>query len=227
MAISPSNPLVAIAIDGPAGAGKSTVARALAERLGFVLLDTGAIYRTLALAANQQNIGWSDGPALGALAATLDIGFTSAGAITLGGQAVGDAIRTPAISQGASTVSAHPEVRGALLGLQRRLAAANHVVVEGRDIGTVVLPDAPLKVFLTASSECRARRRWDELRARGSNVTFEETLAEMTERDTRDTGRQTAPLRAADDAVFFDTTDLTFAEVVDRLERLSRERLGI
>lgn len=218
-------PLV-IAIDGPAGAGKSTAARALARRLGFFLLDTGAIYRALALLASRQDVAFSDGERLGRLAADLPIRFDEAGRVFLGDEDVSTAIRTPEMSQGASTVSAHPPVRQALLGLQRKLAARGRCVVEGRDIGTVVLPDAPLKIFLTASAEVRARRRYDELVAKGQPVDLDKTLEEIRVRDERDSNRATAPLRQADDAVLLDTSTLGEAEVVDRMEALARARFG-
>jgi cytidylate kinase len=215
-----------IAIDGPAGAGKSTVAKALARRLGFFLLDTGAIYRTLALQASRVGVEFSDGPRLGELAQALAIGFAEDGRVLLGDEDVSQAIRTPEMSQGASTVSAHAPVRAALLGLQRRLAERGRCVVEGRDIGTVVLPWAPLKIFLTATPEVRARRRWEELTARGQPVDFAATLAELRERDERDTTRATAPLRQADDAVLLDTSTLAEEAVVDRMEALARARFG-
>jgi cytidylate kinase len=223
--LAPNAPTV-IAIDGPAGAGKSTVARALARRLGFFLLDTGAIYRALALEADRAGIGFDDGASLGARAVALAIRFDEEGRVFLGDEDVSIAIRTPAMSQGASTVSAHPPVRQALLGLQRRLAARGRCVVEGRDIGTVVLPTAPLKIFLTASPEVRARRRYDELTARGQTVDLAATLAEIVERDDRDTSRATAPLKQAEDAVLLDTSELAESEVVDRMEALARARFG-
>ena len=215
-----------IAIDGPAGAGKSTAARALARRLGFFLLDTGAIYRTVALAASRQGVAFSDGEALGRIAETLAIRFDEEGRVFLGDEDVSKAIRTPEMSQGASTVSAHPPVRQALLGLQRKLAARGRCVVEGRDIGTVVLPWAPLKIFLTASPEVRARRRYDELVAKGQTVDLAATLQEILIRDERDSSRATAPLKQADDAVLLDTSDLDEASVVDRMEALARARFG-
>jgi cytidylate kinase len=214
-----------IAIDGPAGAGKSTVAKRLAERLGFFLLDTGAIYRAVALAASRRNVGFSEAAALGEVARELPIRFDEAGRVWLGDEDVSRAIRTPEMSQGASTVSAHPEVRAALLELQRRLASRGRCVVEGRDIGTVVLPWAPVKIFLTARDEVRAKRRHDELLARGTQVEFAATLAELRERDHRDTTRATAPLRQAEDAVLVDTSDLDLEGVVRTLEQLARERL--
>jgi cytidylate kinase len=215
-----------IAIDGPAGAGKSTAARALARRLGFFLLDTGAIYRTVALAASQQGIAFSDGEALGHVAESLAIRFDEEGRVFLADDDVSTLIRTPEMSQGASTVSAHPPVRQALLGLQRKLAARGRCVVEGRDIGTVVLPWAPLKIFLTASPEVRARRRYDELVARGQTADLAQTLQEILVRDDRDSNRATAPLKQADDAVLLDTSTLGEAAVVDRMEALARARFG-
>ncbi|HEY7954753.1 MAG TPA: (d)CMP kinase [Polyangia bacterium] len=218
---------IVIAIDGPAGAGKSTVARALASRLGFFLLDTGAIYRAVALAAERAGVPFTDGAGLGELAARLQIRFDPEGRVWLGDEDVSAAIRTPEMSQGASTVSAHPEVRDALLELQRRLARSGGCVVEGRDIGTVVLPWAPVKVFLTASLQVRAQRRYDELKGRGAEVDFDATLRELAERDHRDSTRQAAPLRQAPDAVPVDTSGLTQPEVVDRLEALARAAISL
>jgi cytidylate kinase len=198
----------------------------LARRLGFFLLDTGAIYRCLALAASRRGLPFSDADALGKIAETLPIRFDEHGRVFLGDEDVSTAIRTPEMSQGASTVSAHPPVRAALLGLQRKLASRGRCVVEGRDIGTVVLPWAPLKIFLTASPEVRARRRYDELVARGQTVDLQKTLAEILERDDRDSNRATAPLKQADDAVLLDTSDLDEKAVVDRMEALARARFG-
>jgi cytidylate kinase len=220
-----AQPLV-IAIDGPAGAGKSTVARAVAERLGFFLLDTGAIYRALALQASRAAVAFSDGEALGRIATDLPIRFDEEGRVYLGAEDVSKPIRSPEMSQGASTVSAHPPVREALLGLQRKLAARGRCVVEGRDIGTVVLPWAPMKIFLTASPNVRARRRYDELTAKGQTVDLAQTLEEILVRDERDSSRATAPLKQADDAVLLDTSDLSEVAVVDRLEALARARFG-
>lgn len=219
-----------IAIDGPAGAGKSSVARALAERLGFFLLDTGALYRSLALLARERGVSWDDGAALGRLAGQMQVEFgrgPDGGRVFLEGRDVSAEIRTPEVSLGASHVSLHPEVRAALLPLQRRLAAAGPCVVEGRDVGTVVLPQAPVKFFLTASEQVRARRRYQELRARGVEADPGLILREQQERDRRDQTRSEAPLRPADDALIVDTSDLPLQGVVDRLERICRERLGL
>jgi cytidylate kinase len=216
-----------VAIDGPAGAGKSTVSRGLAERLGFHLLDTGALYRSVALAARRRGVGWDDDAALGVLAAALRLEFDG-GRTLLDGEDVSAEIRTPEISRGASQVAARPAVRKALLPLQRRLARAapRGAVLEGRDIGTVVFPDAEVKFFLTASEEARARRRFDELRARGDPATFVEVLADQRRRDREDQERDVSPMRPADDAEHVDTTGLSRDEVIARLERRVRERLG-
>jgi cytidylate kinase len=223
-------PYPVIAIDGPAGAGKSTVARALARRLGFFLLDTGAIYRSLALFAEQHGVSWADGPRLGSLAEQLPIRFGRGdedGAVYLAEQTVTTAIRTPEVSLGASQVSAHPEVRSMLLGLQRQLSRSGPCVVEGRDIGTVVLPDAPLKIFLTASPEVRAQRRQKELEARGVRADVSDTRREQEERDRRDLTRATAPLKCADDAVLFDTSDRSLDQVIDDLAEIAQTRLSL
>jgi cytidylate kinase len=215
-----------VAIDGPAGAGKSTVARALAEKLGFSLLDTGAIYRALAWGAVQSGTALTDGVRLGLAAERLGIAFDGL-RVLLDGKDVTAQIRTPEVSRDASTVSAHAPVRAALLGIQRRLANLGRVVVEGRDIGTVVLPDAPMKFFLTARPEIRARRRYDELAARGASVDFERTLAEIIERDRRDEEREVAPLRKADDAELVDTSDLALDRVIAHMEAIARARLQL
>jgi cytidylate kinase len=216
---------VIVAIDGPAGAGKSTVARLLADALGYVLVDTGAMYRSVALAARRANVAWTDASGLGALAR----GLVAAHALTferdaqlgvrvkLSGEDVSDAIRMPDIAQGASTVSTHGEVRAALLELQRQAGAAGGVVLEGRDIGTVVFPRADAKFFLTASAETRAMRRHAELVAKGQSVTFEETLEDVKRRDAQDSGRAVAPLKQADDAVLVDSTDLSIEQTVERM----------
>jgi cytidylate kinase len=220
-----------VAIDGPAGAGKSTVARRLADALAFVLVDTGAMYRAVALAAQRDAIAWSDGPRLAALAEGLvekkalsferDPGLGVR--VKLSGEDISDAIRTPEIAQGASTVSAHGAVRAVLLDLQRVAGRAGGVVLEGRDIGTVVFPDAEVKFFLTASAEVRARRRYAELAAKGQSLSFEETLADVKRRDAQDEGREVAPLKQAETAILVDSTELSFEQTVaNMLEHVNR-----
>ena len=220
---------VVVALDGPAGAGKSTAARMLAERLGYVLVDTGALYRGVALSARERGVSWDDGPALGALVDGLVLGFERDEAgqsrLHIDQHDRSTEIRTPEISDGASRVSRHAEVRRALLGLQRRLGEQGRVVLEGRDIGTVVFPDAEVKIFLTASDEARASRRHSELSAAGHHVPFDTVLADIRDRDKRDSERDIAPLRPADDGVVLDTSDLDLPAVVDRLEAIVRARL--
>ena len=213
---------VVVAIDGPAGAGKSTVSKRLARRLGYCLLDTGAIYRAVALSARRRDVSWDDGPALAAIARERDIAFSFEGEqnrVLLAGEDVTAAIRTPDMSTGASRVSALPAVRDALLDLQRRLGARGGVVAEGRDIGTVVFPDAAAKFFVTASPAERARRRCAELRAAGQDADQAEVLRDIEDRDHRDQTRAVAPLRPAVDAEVVDTEGVSIDEVVDRLER--------
>jgi cytidylate kinase len=220
---------VVVTIDGPAGAGKSTVARKLAAALGYDYLDTGAIYRSVALAAKEQGVSWDDGAALAKVAASLPIAFRTEGSATrvlLGGRDVSDAIRTPDVSSGASRVSRHPEVRAALLGIQRRVGAAGRVVAEGRDCGTVVFPNALAKFFLTASAEERARRRTAELAAGGHQVEQGEVLKEIADRDERDRSRAVAPLTKADDALEIDSSGVLPDAVVARMADLVRRRGG-
>ena len=207
--------MTVIAIDGPAGAGKSTVARAVARALGFTYLDSGAMYRSVALAAKERAIE----PARAASDARIEFDGADAGRVLLDGRDVSDAIRTPSISEAASRVAADPAVREALVAKQRELLSDGDWVAEGRDIGEVVAPDAELKVFLTADPHERARRRAAELGADVASV-----LAEQTIRDERDTAREHSPLRPAPGAVVLDTTGLTVPEVVERIVELVRER---
>ncbi len=218
-----------VVIDGPAGAGKSTVARRVARQLGSMLLDTGAIYRTLALAAREAGVAWDDADGLAALAAGLPIEFSmeqGENRVLLGGEDVSGDIRTPEMSLGASQVSALGPVRQALLELQRSFARARAVVAEGRDMGTVVFVDAPVKIFLVADPEVRARRRLAELQAMGHEVSLDEVLRQQNERDAADSGRDVAPLKPADDAVMLDTSGLDVDQVVARILDVVRERGG-
>ena len=216
-----------VAIDGPAGAGKSTTARLLAERLGYDLLDTGAIYRVMALLSKRAGVAWDDGPGVAAFGVALDLKFrldSGVNHVLLAGADVSKEIRTPEMSDGASRVSALPEVRAALLGLQRRLGAQGGVVVEGRDIGTVVFPDAGAKFFLTASADERARRRVAELQAAGRPADLDKTRAEMKERDERDSTRAVAPHKQADDAIAIDSSGMTPDEVVSKMAAIVEAR---
>jgi cytidylate kinase len=207
-----------IAIDGPAGAGKSTVARALAERLGFTYLDSGAMYRSVALAAIRAGVDPDDGAATTALAERLDLRIAP-GAVAIGGEDVSAAIRTPEVTAAASRVSVHPGVRAAMVARQRALVAEGAWVAEGRDIGTVVCPESPLKVHLTASEKERARRR-----AADTGEDQDAVLAAQRDRDARDRGREHGALELADGAVELDTTGLDVAGVVDRIAAVARER---
>lgn len=220
---------VVVAIDGPAGAGKSTVARELAAHLGYSFLDTGALYRAVALLARRRGVSWDDAAAAAELSRDLAIEFRLVGGenrIFVAGEDVSEAIRTAEISEGASRVSGHPEVREALLDLQRRLGRRGGVVAEGRDVGTVVFPDAEAKFFLTADPEVRARRRYDELAAAGRGADYAATREDMQRRDARDVGRSEAPLAQAPDAVRVDSTELALADVVARMLREVRAREG-
>jgi CMP/dCMP kinase len=207
-----------IAIDGPAGAGKSSVARGVAEALGITYLDSGAMYRCVALAALEDGADLDDPEQIAALAAPLRIGF-GYGAVWLDGRDVSRQIRDPRVSAAASRVSVHPGVRAAMVARQRELIGAGDYVAEGRDIGTVVSPEAPLKVFLTAAAQERARRR-----ARETGEDPEAVLVAQGKRDARDRAREHGPLRAADDAVALDTTDLSLDEVIAHVVELARQR---
>jgi CMP/dCMP kinase len=209
---------VVIAIDGPAGAGKSTVSRALAERLGFTYLDSGAMYRCVALAAIRVGAALDSEDAVGEIAEGLEIEFEG-GAVLLNGETVTDAIREPEVSATASRVSVHPRVRAAMVARQRELIDAGRYVAEGRDIGTVVAPDAPLKVFLTASPAERARRRAAETGEHARDV-----LDAQSARDERDSSREHGALRLAEDSVEVDTTGLQVGEVVERIAGLAEDK---
>ena len=219
----------AVAIDGPSGAGKSTLARALAKELGFVYVDTGAIYRSVGYYAYQRGIDPADGAAVEALLPEiqLEMVYREDGLqhMILNGEDVTKEIRLPEISMYASRVSAIPAVRTFLMDMQRDMARTHSVIMDGRDIGTVVLPQADVKLFLTASAEDRARRRCLELEERGTPEPYEKLLEEMQERDRNDASRSAAPLRPAEDAVILDTTGNTFQQSFDLLLQTIKERL--
>ena len=221
---------ISVAIDGPSGSGKSTLARAAAKKLKFIYVDTGAIYRTVTLHVLRRNVPPRDGSAVSALLP--EIGITLAyddgglQRMLLNGEDVTDLIRTQEVSMAASAVSAHPAVRAFLLDMQRDMAKKHSVIMDGRDIGTVVLPDADVKIFLTAGSEVRARRRWLELQQRGTPKDLEQILQETRERDEQDASRAVAPLRPAEDAVTLDTTNLGLEQSLDRIIEIIRERTG-
>ena len=218
-----------IAIDGPSGSGKGTISRMLARELGFHFLDSGALYRLLAFAAQRRGIVLDDEPALVVLSGELDIRFPADGEgdrVLLGGEDVSDAIRTEAAGSGASRVAALPAVREALLDRQRRFRLAPGLVADGRDMGTVVFPDANAKFFLTAGAEERARRRCKQLKEKGMSVVFENILADIQVRDERDASRAVAPLRPAADAELVDTSELDIAATIERLRNLLKNRLN-
>jgi cytidylate kinase len=212
-----------IAIDGPAASGKGTIAFNVATALRFHYLDSGALYRLIALRAMDQRTGVEDAPALAVLARDVDVTF-EAGRAMLHGRDVADALRTEAVSTVASRIAVHPTVRSALLARQRAFRAPPGLVAEGRDMGSVVFPDAELKVFLTASAEARAERRYKQLIAKGISVNIDGLLRDIRERDIRDTTRAAAPLVAAPDAKTLDTTELSIAEVTTAVLALYRER---
>lgn len=216
-----------IAIDGPVGAGKSTVAMAVARALGFRYVDTGAMYRSVAWLARSQEVDLHDERAVAAVARAASIEFVPANdrlRILVNSADVTETIRSPEVSEAASVVSAQPAVREAMVAQQRRLGERGGVVMEGRDIGTVVFPDAEVKVFLDATPQERARRRYRELTAKGVPVDFESLKQSEEERDRRDSTRAHSPLRRAQDAVVIDTTGLTVQEIVERIMQLIRTR---
>ena len=220
--------MYAIAIDGPAGAGKSSIAKAAAKRLGFIYVDTGALYRTVALHLLKENIDPKDVAAVEAALPNIQVtmGHEEDGQhVYLNGEDVTGLIRTPEVSMMASTSSAIPEVRKFLFSLQTGMAEKYNVIMDGRDIGTVVLPNADVKIFLTASPEVRAMRRYKELMEKGAKDTYEEVLADVIKRDYQDTHRETAPLKPAEDGVILDTSDLNFDEVINELEKIVKAKI--
>jgi len=222
--------MINVAIDGPAGAGKSTIARKIAQDMGYMYIDTGAMYRTLAHKAITLGIDiLKNKTAICDMLnnTTLDIVYKDGvQRMIADGEDVTDYIRTPKVSMGASDISSIPEVREWLLDFQRNLAKTNNCLMDGRDIGTVVLPFANVKIFLTASAEARAKRRYDELLLKGEDITLEEVLADMLSRDKNDSTRACAPLKMADDATLVDTSDLSFDESVEAIKRIIADKVG-
>ncbi len=222
--------MISVAIDGPAGAGKSTLSRKTAENLGFIYVDTGALYRTVGLKFSRMGADTELKCDIEGILAetTVDIRFVDGEQrVFLDGEDVSEAIRTPAASMMASAVSAKPPVRAFLLEMQRKLARENNVVMDGRDIGTVVLPDATVKIYLTASAEDRAKRRYDELVQKGTAVTFKEVYDDMVQRDYNDMHREIAPLKQAEDAILADTSGFEFEDSLALLLKIIKENANI
>ena len=219
-----------ITIDGPSGSGKGTVCHILAKKLGWHLLDSGALYRILAYAALQQKVALNDAQALADLALTLDVSFVSNGSgvdTLLNAENVGDKLRTEVVAQAASEVASIELVRSALLARQKAFLQQPGLIADGRDMGTVVFPEAKVKIFLDASAEERAQRRFNQLQDKGFNVSIAQILSEIKERDYRDRNRAVAPLRPADDAFVIDSTELTINEVVEQILTLTELKLKI
>ncbi len=219
--------IINVAIDGPAGAGKSTVARAAAKALGYIYVDTGALYRAVGLNALRAGIQTDDADAVTATLGSIRVELKFENGeqlVLLNGENVSSEIRTPDASMAASNVSAIPAVRAFLFDLQRNIAAENDCIMDGRDIGTVVLPDAQVKIFLTASPEIRAKRRYDELIEKGQQVEFKYVLDDLIKRDYNDSHREVAPLRPADDGVIVDTSELTLEESINKVIEVIGEK---
>lgn len=216
-----------IAVDGPAGAGKSTIARAVAKRMGLVYVDTGMMYRAIGLYVLRQNIGLEDREKIVEACKSVDVTLRYENGVQmvfLNGENVSGLLRTEEVGSAASVISPIPEVRQKLVELQRKLASESDCIMDGRDIGTCVLPDAQKKIYLTASSEVRAKRRYEELTAKGESCDLKKIREDIEERDHRDMHRETSPLKQAEDAVLVDTSDMTKEEVVERITALcSRE----
>ncbi len=221
--------IINVAIDGPAGAGKSTIAKAVSKKLGYIYIDTGALYRTVGLNALRKGVDIQNDEAVASTLTDelcIELKFIDGEQrMFLGGEDVSAAIRTPEASMAASRVSAVPEVRSYLFELQKSLAKTNNCIMDGRDIGTVVLPEAQVKIFLTASPEARAQRRYKELTEKGIEASYDEVLADMIKRDYDDSHRAIAPLKQADDAVLCDTSDLTLEESIGLLTKIITERI--
>ncbi len=221
---------IAVAIDGPVGAGKSSIARQAAKILDFIYVDTGAMYRGIGLYTVRKGVGTKDTGAVISLLPEIKLDIKiidGTQRVFLNGEDVSEDIRLPEISMAASDVSAIPEVRAFLLDLQRGFAKTNNVIMDGRDIGTVILPDAEVKIYLTADAEVRAKRRYDELIAKGKDVKYEDVLTDLNQRDYNDMHREIAPLKVADDAVIADTTELDFEQSCDLIAKIIKEKAGI
>ncbi|MDD6188080.1 MAG: (d)CMP kinase [Clostridiales bacterium] len=222
---------ISVAIDGPGGAGKSTIAKAIARRFGFIYVDTGAIYRTVGLRVRRVGADPSSAeevtPLLESMKIEMKYDESGSQRMLLDGEDVSNAIRTPEMSMYASAVSALPEVRAFLLEMQRSMAREHSVIMDGRDIGTVVLPDADVKIFLTAAPEERARRRYLELQARGTECSYEQVLEEMNIRDKNDSERAAAPLKRAEDAIAVDTTDMSLEQSEDAVAEIIEKRIRV
>lgn len=220
--------MINVAIDGPAGAGKSTIAKAAAKELGFIYVDTGALYRTIALSAVRCGAVSDNEKIITMLNdITVKLGFADDGSqcVYLNGEDVSSLIRTPEISMAASKVSAIPEVRAFLLDLQRDIANENHVIMDGRDIASVVLPNAKPKIFLFASPECRAERRYKELMEKGEDVTYEDVLADVNQRDYQDSHREIAPLKPTEESVMADTSEFDLQQSIELIIRIIKENM--
>ena len=221
--------MIKIAIDGPGGAGKSTISKAVAKKLDILYVDTGSLYRTIGLFVKQKNIDPKDALAVASVLdeISIEVKYENGTQVNyLNGINHGDAIRTPEMSMYASDVSKIPEVRAFLLETQKQIARSTSVIMDGRDIGTVILPNADVKIFLTASAECRAMRRYKELCERGQNVRYEDVLLEMNERDEQDSSRKIAPAKPAEDAILLDTTTFDFNQSVNAILEIIEKKCG-
>ncbi|PKM63179.1 MAG: cytidylate kinase [Firmicutes bacterium HGW-Firmicutes-21] len=222
-------PTIKIALDGPSGSGKSTMAKLLAKEMGFVYIDTGSLYRTIGLYVERKGLDSDDITGIVSLLPEINITMQlvdGGGVVFLNGEKIGDEIRTPKISKYASDVSKVPEVRSFLLELQRNIAENNNVIMDGRDIGTVILPDAQVKIFMDANAETRARRRFDELRAKGQDVKYEDVLSDIIWRDKNDSERALAPAVPAEDAIMHDNSGLNIQENLEALKKIIKEKIG-
>ena len=221
--------IINIAIDGPGGAGKSTISKTVAKKLDILYVDTGSLYRTIGLFVKLKGVNPKDASAVAAILPeiSIEVKYENGAQVNyLNGVNHGDAIRTPEMSMYASAVSTIPAVRAFLLETQKQIARTNSVIMDGRDIGTVILPNADVKIFLTASEECRAMRRYNELIERGQSVTYEQVLLEMNERDVQDSSRKIAPARPADDAIILDTTGFEFEDSVNAILEIIKNKCG-